>query len=464
MVGAGGDRPQGKGVLYGTFAIIVLVLALSNMSQTACNSMLVVLGDDLGISEDTGQWLTTAYMLVIGITVPAVAFLSKRYSNRTLLLWACVLFLCGCALDAFARGFAALLCGRILQALCAGITMPLVQGYASLRFPAHLRATGMGVAGIALGFAPNVGPVLGGLFASYGSWRVFFAATAVLSLLLVVATLLVAPREQVDGALALDVPSLALSTLGFGGMLLGISNASSTGLSSPLLWVPLVVGAVFVALFFWRQRRAESPLINLGIFKSRRFAGILAVQSCMMASYLGITLILPLYVQNLWGGTAMDAGMMYVPATVLALVLNPLAGVLADKLGARPVTLAGGALLAVGALGMAPMDAQTPMLWCLVFQTLRCAGISCLMGPTNAYALAELGPITMDGSSFLALLRQACAALGTAVMVLLIAQLGVLAAAGAVAPALPYQAAFGFSAVFAVAAFALIAVFVREKR
>ncbi|MGN0038145.1 MAG: MFS transporter [Coriobacteriales bacterium] len=270
MIGAGADKPQGKGVLYGTFAIIVLVLALSNMSQTACNSMLVVLGDDLGISEDTGQWLTTAYMLVIGITVPAVAFLSKRYSNRTLLLWACALFLCGCALDTFARGFAALLCGRILQALCAGIAMPLVQGYASLRFPAHLRATGMGVAGIALGFAPNVGPVLGGLFASCGSWRVFFAATAALSLLLVVATLLVAPREQVDGALALDVPSLALSTLGFGGMLLGISNASSAGLASPLLWVPLAVGAVFVVLFFWRQRRAGSPLINLGIFKSRR--------------------------------------------------------------------------------------------------------------------------------------------------------------------------------------------------
>ena len=457
------EKPQSKGVVYGTFAIIVLVLALSNMSQTACNSMMVALGAELGVAEETGQWLTTAYMLVIGITVPAVAFLSKRFSNRTLMLAACALFLCGCALDAFARGFAALLCGRILQALCAGITMPLVQGYASVRFPAHLRATGMGIAGIALGFAPNVGPVLGGLFASNGSWRLFFAATALVSLMLTVATLLVAPRERAAGELALDVPSLALSTLGFGGMLLGISNASSAGLASPLLWAPLAVGAVFVVLFFWRQRHAESPLINLQIFSSRRFVGVLAVQSCMMASYLGITLILPLYVQNLWGGTAMDAGMLYVPATLLALVLNPVSGVLADKLGARPVALAGGALLAVGAAGMVPMDEQTPMLWCLVFQTLRCAGISCLMGPTNAYALAGLGPITMDASSFLALLRQACAALGTAVMVLLIAQLSLLAAAGTVASALPYQAAFGFSAVFAIAALALIAVFIRKQ-
>ncbi|MBS7406865.1 MAG: hypothetical protein KIG15_04360, partial [Coriobacteriales bacterium] len=247
-----------------------------------------------------------------------------------------------------------------------------------------------------------------------------------------------------------------------GGMLLGISNASTAGLTSPLLWAPLAVGALFVLLFFLRQRRASMPLINLGIFSSRRFTSILAVQSCMMGSYLGITLILPLFIQNLWGGSSMDAGMAYVPATVLALILNPLSGILADKLGPRPVCIAGGAFLAAGSIGMVFMDAQTSMAYCVAFHTLRCAGISCLMGPTNAYALGGLGPITMDASSFLALMRQVWAALGTAVMVLLIAQLNLLSAAGAIPAALPYQAAFGFSAVVATAAFLLIVVFVRS--
>ncbi|MGN0077413.1 MAG: MFS transporter [Coriobacteriales bacterium] len=458
------SREQSKGTLYGTFAIIVLVLALSNMSQTACNSMLVAIGADYGISEDTGQWLTTAYMLVIGITVPAVAFLSKRYSNRTLLIAACGLFLAGCAIDALAPSFLTLLAGRILQALCAGIAMPLVQGYASMRFPSHLRATGMGIAGIALGFAPNVGPVLGGVFVSYGDWRMLFAVTAVLSLALLAATLIVAPHEEPGAQISLDMASLALSTLGFGGMLLGISNASTAGLTSPLLWVPLAVGTIFVLLFFLRQRRASTPLINLGIFSSRRFSSILVIQSCMMGSYLGITLILPLFIQNLWGGSSMDAGMAYIPATVLALFLNPLSGILADKLGPRPICIAGGAFLAAGSIGMVFMDAQTSMTFCVAFHTLRCAGISCLMGPTNAYALGGLGPITMDASSFLALMRQACAALGTAVMVLLIAQLNLLSAAGAIPAALPYQAAFGFSAVVATAAFLLIVVFVRNEQ
>lgn len=320
----------------------------------------------------------------------------------------------------------------------------------------------MGIAGIALGFAPNVGPVLGGVFVSFGDWRSLFAVTAVLSLVLLAATLIVAPREKPGERVSLDLASLVLSTLGFGGMLLGISNASTAGLTSPLLWAPLAVGALFVLLFFLRQRRASMPLINLGIFSSRRFTSILAVQSCMMGSYLGITLILPLFIQNLWGGSSMDAGMAYVPATVLALILNPLSGILADKLGPRPVCIAGGAFLAAGSIGMVFMDAQTSMAYCVAFHTLRCAGISCLMGPTNAYALGGLGPITMDASSFLALMRQVWAALGTAVMVLLIAQLNLLSAAGAIPAALPYQAAFGFSAVVATAAFLLIVVFVRS--
>lgn len=457
-------EPQNKGSLYGTFAIIVLVMALSNMSQTACNSMLVAIGADFTVSTDMGQWLTTAYMLIIGITVPAVSFLSKRYSIRTLLLTSSILFLTGCLLDVLAPGFWTLLCGRILQAVSAGITMPLVQGYASMRFPAHLRATGMGIAGIALGFAPNVGPVLGGLFVSCGQWRTFFIVTAVISLALIVSTLWVAPKESACGELALDALSLMLSTLGFGGMLLGISNASSAGITSPLLWVPLAVGSVFVALFFCRQKRVKTPLINLGIFSSKRYVTVLIVQCCMMTSYLGITLILPLYIQNLWGGSAMDAGLVYIPATVLALILNPISGILADKIGSRPVSIVGGTLLAVGAAGMVFMDAQTTMTYCIVFQTLRCAGVSCLMGPTMAFGLSELGPITMDGSSFLALLRQACAALGTAVMVLLIAQLGELASTGLFSEALPYQAAFGFSAVFGVAMLIVIIAFMKDGR
>ena len=345
--------------------------------------------------------------------------------------------------------FWVLFAGRVLQAISAGITMPLVQTMAMVRFPAGQNATAMGIAGIALGFAPNIGPVLGGAMVDVWGWRSFFVLLAAASIVLLVGVLLVMGREDKEVVPAvLDMASLLLSTLGFGGLLLSFSNASNYALSSPLVWLPLIIGVLCVAAFLRRQRRVESPLINLDIFQSRRFISAFLVQNTLMASYLGITLLASLYVQGLCGGTAVESGLVFVPATIFALFLNPLSGYATDKLGVRPVALFGGICMTIGAVTMCFMDALTPLWLVMVLQTIRGMGMSCLIGPTMSFGLSELPrEITMDGSSFLVTVRQVCASLGTACMVFIV-QYG-LSVCGAVA--LPYQLAFGFSAVFAVA-------------
>ena len=452
-----------KAQLYAMFAIVVLATALGNLSQTAVNSMLGGVDVDLGIDASLGQWFTTAYMLVVGITVPAVTFISRKLTTRNLILVAMALFLAGCAVDFLAANFAMMLVGRILQALSAGITVPLVQAIANIRFPDGQRATAMGIAGIALGFAPNIGPVLGGAMVDSLGWRSFFIMLAVISIALVAATFALVPKEtrgsNADTGAQLDSVSLALSTLGFGGLLLAFSNASSVSLTSPFLWAPMAVGAVFVALFFLRQRSTADPLINLGIFKVRNFRSAMYVQCALMASFLGITLLASLYWQDLVGGTALEAGLIFVPATIAALFVNPLAGIFSDKIGVRPVALIGGTSLVIGSIGSVFMDATTPLWLVAVLQLFRGMGMSSLIGPTMTFALSDLPrEITLDGSSFIVLIRQACASLGTAAMVLLVSTLSAAAATGAVAAALPYQAAFGFSAVFGVIMWLLIVV------
>ena len=439
--------------IYATFAVLVLICALGNFSQTVANGMMLAMGAELGFAAEVGQWLTTAYMLVMGITVPCVAFLTKRFSTRQVTTVAIVIFLAGCGLDFLAADFWTMLAGRILQAVSTGITLPLVQSYPAMRFPAGQKGTALGIAGIAMGFAPNVGPILGGIASETFGWRVIFIAMAAISVALFACSLLFTPKEKpADRAAALDTTSLVFSTLGFGCLLFGISNASSFGLASLLVWAFILVGVAFIAAFLARQRKTERPLINLQIFKSKRFSWVFAVQCTMLTSYMGITLIAPLYWQNACGGTATQAGLIFVPATILALLLNPLAGILTDKLGARPVSLAGGALMAVGAVAMCLVDESSSLAYVTFCQTLRGAGMSCLMGPTMAYGLSELRALTPDGSSFLALVRQACASLGTAIMMLIISILGTTAGAGA----LPYQAALVFSAAFAVAMFICI--------
>lgn len=452
-------RLSDRGRVYALFAIVVLATALGSLTQTVMNSMLGGVEADFGVDAAVGQWLTTAYMLVLGVTVPAVTWLSQKVSMRALVLLALGIFCAGVVTSGTAPSFGVLLAGRVLQAVAAGITLPVLQSIAMTRFPAGQNATAMGIAGIAMGFAPNIGPLIGGALVDSLGWRSFYVILLGILAALVVATLLLVPRGQAPARDArLDARSLVLSTLGFGGLLLGFSQAASLGMAHPSVWAGVAVGAACLVLFVRRQRRVDDPLIDLRIFESRRFRASFVVQNLLFASFMGITLIVPLFVQGLQGGTALEAGIVFIPATVAALVFNPLSGFLADRIGVRRVTLAAAAMLAVGSTAMAFMDAGTPLWAMTLLQTVRGIGVSSLIGPYASWGLSKLPhEIVMDGSAFFATARQACASLGTAAMVLAITAAPALGAA----PVLGYQLAFGLSAVLALGVLAVTALKVR---
>lgn len=439
---------------YVLFAIVVLGAALGNLSQTAVNAILSDIMPEFGMSVDVGQWLTTIYMLMLGITVPAVAFITKRLSVRQHVLAALGIFIAGALVDVVAPNFAILLVGRILQAVAAGMLLPLMQTIAMTRFPAGKQATAMGIAGIALGFAPNVGPTVGSAMSTAWGWRSLFVLLMILALALAVAAAAsIRPSAPLDTSAQLDVCSLILSTLGFGGLLLGFSNASSYAITSPFIWAPIVVGVVFIVLFVLRQNRIEHPLVSMKIFKSSQYVRGFIAQNLLNASYMGITLVLPLYIEDLCGGTTVQAGMALLPGTVAALIVNPLAGVLTDRFGARPVVVVASAFLATGATLMSFVDAETPFYLVMIFQGLRAIGVSGLISPLASWSLAKLPPDqVVDGSSFCVVVRQACASFGTSLMVFAITAVGATAA-GLANPALAYQVAFGISAALAIATF-----------
>ncbi len=448
------------------FALVVVGASLSNLSQTGLNSMISPVMDELGVDVDTGQWLTTAYILTLGIAVPVAAYLQRRASDRAYAIIALAMFGAGSLVDVFAPNFLIMLLGRIMQAVAGGLLIPQLQTIAMTRFPENRRATAAGVAGIGLGFAPNVGPAIGGAMDAAFGWRSFFILLAVLSAVLLVLTLLFARNEITgDTSARFERLSFIYSTLGFGGVLLGLSQASSVGLTSFLVWIPLLVGVLFLVLFVRRQRTVEQPLIHLEIFDSTIFRIGLISMCILFASYLGPTLVIPLYVVDLLGGTPLDAGLVAFPSIFTAIAVNPIAGILADKFGVRRVVLVTGMILLIGSAGCVIIDENTSLVQLTVFQTLRAAGVSGLIGPILAYALSGLQPrIVPDGSASVALLRQAAGSFGTAVMVFLVTTFSVLLASGEFAtglfanPALPYQAAFAFSALLALILLVYIAI------
>lgn len=439
--------------------IIILASALGNLSQTAMNAMFGGIAIDFKVDMALGQWVTTLYMLVLGITVPAVTFLMRRFSLKGLIVFSLGLFLAGCIVDIFATSFIVLLAGRVLQAISSGILMPMMMSVIMTSFPPNKRATVMGVAGIALGFAPNIGPTIGGYLITTSGWRSLFIILAVImALLIIFAYVSIKPGPHIERRASLDVLSLVLSAIGFGFLLLGFSNASDTGSTIITILVPLVVGAVSLLLFIKRQKRIDDPLISMDIFRSKKFMVGFWASNFLYTSFMGITLIVPLFIENVWGGSALEAGLALLPGTIAALFFNPLAGFLTDKLHARPVVLFFGACLALGSIAMAFIDAATAFWVILLLQGIRACGVSGLVSPLTSWSMEDLpGELMTDASSFSTAVRQAVASMGTALMVLLVT----LGSQFFGSPTLGYQMALAFSGVFALLLFIIVVARVR---
>ena len=440
--------------------IIILGSALGNLSQTAMNAMFGGIAADFNVDMALGQWVTTLYMLVIGITVPVVTYLMRRFSLRGLIVFSLGLFLVGCGIDLIAPEFWILLLGRALQAVSAGILMPMMMSVIMVSFPPNKRATVMGIGGIAMGFAPNIGPTVGGYLITAAGWRSLFVILAAIMVVLIIGALvLIKPGPKVERRASLDIISLVLSALGFGFLLLGFSNASDTGSTFISIWVPIIVGTLALVLFIRRQRDIDDPLISMDIFTSKKYVIGFWASNFLYASFMGITLIVPLFIENVWGGSALEAGMALLPGTIAALFVNPLAGYLTDKLHARPVVLFFGACLASGSVSMAFIDANTPFWAILVLQGVRACGVSGLISPLTSWSMEDLpGDLMTDASSFSTAVRQAVASMGTALMVLAITFGSQFFASATIG----FQLALGLSGFFALLLFAIVLARVRS--
>ncbi len=445
---------------YVLFAIVVLGAAMGNLSQTSLNALMPTLASDFGISVDLAQWMTNIYILTLGIAVTITSYLTRRLGMRLFTCIALALFLAGSILSALAPGLAVMLVGRVLQGISTGFLMPLSQSIAMSRMPAGKQGTAMGIAGIAMGFAPNIGPTVGSLIAASLGWRAFFWSMGIIPLILFIIAIPALRHEErgVHNGRP-DVWSFALAIIGFGGLLSGLSMASGSGFASPFTWVPLLIGALVLILFLRRQYKVANPLVHLSIMKSRRYVIGLVLQILLFGSFMGITLVIPLYVQGVLGGDSVDSGNILLPGAIVALIFNPLGGILSDKIGQVKVIKIGAVIYAVGSLLALLFDENTPLLVCAGFQCIRASGVSISIGPTLAYMLGELPRETVnDGSSFTILFRQASASFGTALMVLAVTAVGAITSDAM----LPYQVSFGVSAVMGVAL--LILAFIGTKK
>ena len=388
------------------------------LSQTLLNVALPSMQQDLGVSTNTIQWLMNGYMLVNGVLVPVSAYLIERFSTRRLYFASMGLFFLGTLISAIAPNFGILLAGRLVQAAGGGIMMPLSMLVFLTIFPVEKRGRAMGMMGLAMVFAPAVGPTLSGWIVEHFSWRVIFYVFMPLSLLAWIFGYYSIRNVTRPSSHKLDIPGAVLSTLGFGGLLYGFSEAGNQGWTSPAVISILLIGAVSLILFIWRQLGIQHPMLEFRVFKYNMFSLTTAITGIVtMAMFSGMILI-PIYMQTLRGFTPLESGLVLLPGALVMGLMSPVTGVIFDKIGSRWLAVIGLIIVAVSTYEFSRLTLDTPFVYILVMHAIRMFGMSIMMMPVQTEGINQLPQrLNAHGTAMSQTLRNVFGALGTALLV-----------------------------------------------
>ncbi|MFT8871698.1 MAG: MDR family MFS transporter [Sporolactobacillus sp.] len=402
------------------FLMVVLLVGAfcTILNQTLLATALPDIMKDFHITAATGQWLTTAFLLTNGIMIPVTALLINKIDSRKLYIGAMSLFLVGTVVAAIAPNFAYLLTGRIIQAAGAGIMMPLMQTIFLLIFPREKRGMAMGMAGLVIAFAPAIGPTLSGWIVDSYSWRVLFYM--IIPITVIVLILAFAAMKKVVPLTypRIDFLSIVLSTVGFGGLLYGFSEVGDHGWSSTEVVGWLAVGLLFVVLFVWRQLKMKEPMLEMNVFRSPVFTLSVAISSAVTMAMLGAEIVLPIYIQNIHGETALSSGLMLLPGAVVMGLMSPVTGSIFDRIGARKLAITGIFVLTAGTVPFMFLNQQTSIVTIVVVYAIRFLGISMAMMPVTTAGMNALSDQLMShGTAVNNTIRTVAGSIGTAILV-----------------------------------------------
>ncbi len=399
-------------------AVLILGAFTAILNQTLLNVALPKIQTDLNVSYNTVQWLVTGYMLVNGVLIPITAFLLETFTTRTLFIFAMSSFGIGTIFCAISPTFPILLVGRLIQGIGAGIIMPLMTNVMLTIFPPEKRGAAMGTMGVAMIFAPAVGPTLSGWIVENYSWRILFYVVLPITIIDIILAFVFLRNIRKLTHPKLDILGIILSTIGFGGVLYAFSEAGNDGWSSTKVDVALIAGVIALALFLWRSLTVKNPILEFRVFKFSIFSMTTIVNAVItMAMFAGMILT-PIYLQNIRGFTPLQSGLLLLPGAILMGIMSPITGILYDKIGARPLAIVGLLITAVTTWNFGHLTDATTYGHIMVMYTFRMFGMSMLMMPIMTEGLNNLPPkYYSHGTAMSNTMRQVAGSLGTAFLV-----------------------------------------------
>jgi EmrB/QacA subfamily drug resistance transporter len=429
--------------------LILIVGALAVVFDTTIVGVaLHTLAADLHAAVSTIQWVTTGYLLALGMAVPLSTWGLARYGGKRLWLFALSVFLVGSIGSSLAWNVGSLIAWRVVQGAGGGLLLAVMTTL--IMQAAGGKALGRTVTLVALPalLGPVLGPVVGGAILTHLSWRFMFWVNVPFCVAGLVLAAMFLPRDAVAAARPkLDVRGFALLAPGIAAVILGLSNAGrAAGFGHVSVLVPLTLGVVLLVAFCLYARRRSEPLADIRLFAHRPVASASAVLFFSGFALYGALLLLPLFYQEARGATALSAGVMLIPQGVGTLLSRGLAGRLTDRIGSRPIAVGGFVIVALATFPFCFAEAKTSGWLLALWLLARGFGLGAVTIPVMAVAYQGLDRAQIAHASVLTrTAQQIGGSFGTAVLAVILSR-GVAAHPGDIAAA--FNVAFWWSVGF----------------
>jgi EmrB/QacA subfamily drug resistance transporter len=409
--------------------VVLLVCCMSlfivGMDVTIVNVALPAIGHDFHASVSGLQWVVDAYVVVLASLLMLAGSSADRFGRRRTFQTGLVLFTVGSLLCSLAPSLGWLVAFRMLQAVGGSMLNPVAMSIIRNVFhDPRERTQAIGVWGATVGVSIAMGPVIGGVLVQAVGWRAIFWVNIPVGLVAFVLASRFVPESRAPHPRRIDPVGQVLVMAALGTLTFAIIEGPKHGWSSPLILGLFAVCVASVAVLLWYEPRRRQPLLEVQFFRSVPFSGATVIAVCAFAAFSGFLFLNTLYLQEVRGLSALDAGLTTLPMAAMTVVMSPLSGWMVGRFGARPSLVASGVALTASALMLTGLRADTPEAWLIGSYLLFGIGFGLVNPPITNTAVTGMPPSQAGVAAAVASTsRQVGSALGVAVV-------GVAATAG----------------------------------
>ena len=401
--------------------LFIIAASLVTIAQSIITTGVVYLMSDFSVSSTQAQWSYSAFLLVVGVMIPLSAYISRRFAARTIFFFSLIIFLLGSVICYFSTSLIVLIIGRVLQGIGNGIIMPYVQILLLRTIPEEKWQTYMGLYGLVIAIAPVIGSFIGGFVITIYGWRELFSFFTIATIILLGLGIFFVKDNTPTGDYPLDYLSVILSVIGCAGIMLGFTNVADYGFTHYLVILPVIIGIITLILFVKRQSKLEKPLINLSILKNKYFLVGTTFICILFACLNGCTALIPIFIQGVAYNSAIISASVLLPGGLMIIVFNIIGPLLTNRIGIKKVLIIGCIVSIIGFASMMFYTQDSTFEFLTITQSIRLIGAGLVLMPATTWTLTMVSDKVEDGTAVNNTLRQIFAAIGSSIVVVIVA-------------------------------------------